>query len=172
MGGRGGSSGLSGGGVGKLPELQGSEKQVAWANDIRGSTNRIAKMEDYVINHEKYEKAEKEARASGKSVEYIREFIQENNQAKIAREQMEYRVNTAAGQRGNSYTGELSKTEKARDSFLNKSYEKYRKGTAEYKEGRKKAVKEREEKYRKWLVKEHRTVLQTQRQASWWIDHR
>lgn len=32
MGGRGGSSGLSG--VGKAPEFQGSEKQVKWANDI------------------------------------------------------------------------------------------------------------------------------------------
>lgn len=39
MGGRGGSSGLSGGGgnggIGKLPDLQGSEKQVEWANRIR-----------------------------------------------------------------------------------------------------------------------------------------
>lgn len=35
MGGRGGSSGLSGGAIVKLPELQGSEKQVSWANSIR-----------------------------------------------------------------------------------------------------------------------------------------
>lgn len=36
MGGRGGSSGLSGGGgIPKMPQLQGSEKQVKWAEDIR-----------------------------------------------------------------------------------------------------------------------------------------
>jgi len=39
MGGRGGSSGRSGGGSrggwGNLPELTGSDKQVSWANDIR-----------------------------------------------------------------------------------------------------------------------------------------
>lgn len=58
MGGRGGSSGMSGGRnsgsrelqiqSSSLPELQGSEKQVAWANDIRD--NYIADLNNRIAN--------------------------------------------------------------------------------------------------------------------------
>lgn len=53
MGGRGSSSGGGGGGKGsvKMPELSGSEKQVAWAESIRG--NAIKAADDYVSYREK-----------------------------------------------------------------------------------------------------------------------
>lgn len=53
MGGRGSNSGGGGGGSGsvKMPELSGSEKQVAWAESIRG--NAIKAADDYVSYREK-----------------------------------------------------------------------------------------------------------------------
>lgn len=54
MGGRGGSSGLSVGVIGRLPDLEGSEKQVSWAKDIREeklshySYDKFMSMEGYI----------------------------------------------------------------------------------------------------------------------------
>ena len=57
MGGRGGSSGLYGsggnGGIGKLPDLQGSEKQVQWANNIRDGYVKNYTLNDLIYGDEK-----------------------------------------------------------------------------------------------------------------------
>lgn len=53
MGGRGGSGGSGGGSAySKMPELSGSEKQVSWAKDIRGSA--LSAADANVRNAEKF----------------------------------------------------------------------------------------------------------------------
>lgn len=62
MGGRGASSRSGGGGGGeKMPELDGSEKQVAWANDIRDKAINAAD------NWEKYRSQQANATPQGKT---------------------------------------------------------------------------------------------------------
>lgn len=154
MGGRGGNSGLSGGN--SLPKLEGSEKQVAWAKNIRDNSraDNLPKMVDYVLNYEKYKEAEKKARESGKSVEYMNKFIKETGHAVVAREVMEHFVNAAYGKKWRTSSS-------MKKYFLDKSSEKYKPGNSA-----------QDKKYRKWLVDEYKKVLKTQKSAKWWIDNR
>ena len=150
----------------KTPNLQGSEKQIAWAKDIRG--DNFSKLKNYVLNQDEYTRKEKEARASNKSVEEITKAVNEVHKVTIARETKEHYVGRALAQRRGGYEFIESK----KKIFLDKTYEKYRKGSDEFKKARAEAREKQKKKYRKWLVAEYKKVLENQKSAKWWIENR
>lgn len=107
MGGRGGSSGLSpkGGSV-KFPELEGSEKQVAWAKDIRKKIYErdFNLVQEYLSDPDKYEhsldfkhvdafnRAAKYSGANEKYEEFVKEAKSKGMKTKDAREEAKKRV--------------------------------------------------------------------------------
>lgn len=151
MGGRGGSSGLSNGGVGSLSSLQGSEKQVSWAEDIRNSAIKKFTYENLMNDSEKL--------SSSKIVGALE--ILTGNDAISAHE-----------------SGKDYKRAEMVDNFR-KKYAKENpappygsKEREEYSKKFKIETKKAEDNYRKWLYDQFRKLLKTQKSAKWWIDNR
>lgn len=152
MGGRGGSSGLSGGGgIGKLPELQGSEKQVAWAKDIRNSVIQKYTYENLMNDSEKL--------SSSKIVLYLEsmtgnDVISAHENGKI------YKREEMVGNIRKKYV-----KENPAPPYGSKEREEY---TRKFKNEMKKV----EDNYKKWLYDQFKKMLKTQKSAKWWIDNR
>lgn len=149
MGGRGGSSGLSGGGGGSLPALEGSEKQVKWAEDIINGRN---------FTDQKIKSAFESNESSGANVA-IRRIVEytvlEKNKEKF----------------DGSMTG-------MREQFRSEQYTRqYVKShniemTDDFKKRMETDRKKAKKKYNQWVAKEYRKILETEKSAKWWIDHR
>lgn len=160
MGGRGGSSGLGGGFA--LPKLEGSEKQIKWAGEIRDTYNS--------------------------RLGYAQKALETDSKDQVARLTLESLVNSANKDKEKEGAFlSVSYTEQVRKKISNDVKEKYRNPyVVNKKEGsssvrfvsdaarnRWKQEKEKsEKKYNSFLINEYKKVLKSKKNASWWIDHR
>lgn len=149
MGGRGGSSGLSSkAGILKIPELQGSEKQVAWAKDIRAG---------YTFSHEEIKRALESNKASGHDAAIrgaIESIVFKKHQEKFGG----YMAAMRDQFRREPYTRKYALEHNIRITGI---------FAKEMEAERRRAKK----KYHQWLIEEYKKILK-EKSAKRWIEHR
>lgn len=132
----------------ELPELQGSEKQVAWAKDIREKIMKNFTFDRLMSNERSY--------TNGNFVDYEMERF------------LKVDVLTCTGV---GKDGKETKYQQMIDEF-NATHvrpdRKDKEARARYKEAKNKLKTE----YKKWLFEEFKKVVREEKSASWWIDHR
>lgn len=164
MGGRGGSSGLNSGNSFSFPTLEGSERQVAWAKDIRESYVFDKSVERYVQNYGRQEDLKK------KEIENA-----ENTQKKIEIDRKYGRLEGAQGSIQNLVLGKHTEFKNAirmREQFIPEKYRDRKSRESLSPEERKKMMKRSHKEYGAWLIREYKKIMRTEKSAKWWIDHR
>lgn len=145
MGGRGGSSGLSGGS--SLPKLEGSEKQVKWAEDIR---NR------YNFTEQQMKRAVESTDING-----VNPAIRGTMESIVLKKHKEFENSV---QMQNQFKSEQYSRQYVKSHNIEM--------TEDFKRKRSEDTQKAKEKYKQWLIKEYKKILKTEKSAKWWIDNR